>query len=800
VVVKFAAALGLLAAVCLGAGGEAADYARELSEAGLDPDACYHVRDIAFQKDDLRFYLNEGQLIFAKPVAGRRFAAVFTSDVPGGDAEVLLFPPHRSERLSLATFAKTPNLNEHFSAAVFLWTDGTGDELLKKVQELGKPLPEVGAALQSTLAELLRNMVRSYEVRLVQDRFSGTTETGFFYGALSGRTLGNFDVLFDGRGREGILVGQLVYRDNRQFFDVWTSFPPRRYRTGARQRPGPEISLKDVRIEATLEPPELAMKAVTRTRFTANRAVRALGFELSRRMKVTEARLDGVPVEVFTRDSLRANIARGENELVLIVAPQVLEPGKVYTLEFSHEGSVVTAAGNGVYFVGARTSWYPNRDAEFAPYELVFHHPRSLQLVATGEIASESVEGETRTVVHRTSSPIRFAGFNLGDYRSITGTRAGITVEVLANRRIEAALVPRPREVVVVPQSPFPTRPGQARRSEIMTIPMTPPAPDPASRQREIRDELGNALEFMTATFGPPPLKTLTVSPIPGVFGQGFPGLIYLSTLAYLNPADRPAGWRSESSQLFFSELLHAHEAAHQWWGNLVTSGSYQDDWLMEALANYTSLLVLEKRKGRRAMESVLESYRDNLLAEVDGHAVESAGPIVWGSRLFSSRNPSAWRIITYEKGSWILHMLRARLGDAAFLKMLGELVRGKRFQAVSTDEFRQLAAAHLPKGSADAQLEMFFDQWVYGTGIPSLRVNHKVTGKAPKLRITGRIQQSQAGEEFAALVPVEVQLPGRRTVTRWVHVNGDEGHFAIDVAQRPVRVTINPGFAVLAR
>src|SRR5205085_3994630 len=62
------------------------------------------------------------------------------------------------------------------------------------------------------------------------------------------------------------------------------------------------------------------------------------------------------------------------------------------------------------------------------------------------------------------------------------------------------------------------------------------------------------------------PLKTLTVSPIPGAFGQGFPGLLYLSTLAYLNTSDLPMPMRTESQKRFLSELLQAHETAHQWW------------------------------------------------------------------------------------------------------------------------------------------------------------------------------------------------------------------------------------------
>ncbi len=102
-------------------------------------------------------------------------------------------------------------------------------------------------------------------------------------------------------------------------------------------------------------------------------------------------------------------------------------------------------------------------------------------------------------------------------------------------------------------------------------------------------------LDFMTVQFGPPPLPYLAVTPIPGNFGQGFPGLVYLSTLAYLNPDQRPASLRDSSQETFFSELLEDHETAHQWWGNLVVPAGYQDEWLIESLANYSALLAARK-------------------------------------------------------------------------------------------------------------------------------------------------------------------------------------------------------------
>jgi aminopeptidase N len=307
-------------------------------------------------------------------------------------------------------------------------------------------------------------------------------------------------------------------------------------------------------------------------------------------------------------------------------------------------------------------------------------------------------------------------------------------------------------------------------------------------------------MEFMSANFGPPPLKTLTVAPIPGAFGQGFPGLLYLSTLAYMNPSDLPGSMRTESQKRFLSELLHAHEAAHQWWGNLVTSASYQDDWVMEALANYSALMVLEKRKGRRALEEVLDEYRDHLLSETpEKKTLESAGPIVWGARLNSSQTSASWRAIMYEKGAWIVHMLRVRMGDVAFLKMLNALAQRNRYQRVTTADFRVLAAEFLPPGSDDPKLENFFEQWVHGTGIPSLKLSHSVRGKAPRFRVQGSIAQSGVGEEFSITVPVEMQIRGKRPTVKWVRTSSDPATFSADLVQSPVKMQIDP-YAVLMK
>jgi aminopeptidase N len=110
------------------------------------------------------------------------------------------------------------------------------------------------------------------------------------------------------------------------------------------------------------------------------------------------------------------------------------------------------------------------------------------------------------------------------------------------------------------------------------------------------------------------------------------------------------------------------------------------------------------------------------------------------------------------------------------------------------------LAADFLPPGSEDPQLETFFEQWVYGTGIPSLKLAWSVKGQAPALRLVGTVTQSETDENFSALVPVEIQAARGQTVTEWVRTGGDPASFTVPLKQPPVKVSLDPHYAVLRR
>src|SRR5260370_5057047 len=439
--------------------GAAADMARQIAQNGLDPEDCYRVRDLTLTKEDVRLYFSEGHIIFGKPAGDAPISAVFVTSVQGGDAEILTLPPSKSERQSRASYTGSPNLSEHFKVAVLLFTDETYRDLVAQIRDNSskKKSPEMGLTLAPEWSAVTRNLAASFESRLVLDLLSGPRASrAFFFAAIGGNQLGNFDVIYDARAREQITIGKVGYRDTRAFFDVWTTFESRSVRSGTRPQPEREFDLSDFRIDAIVTPPDLRLAAVTRVKVKpASGSARVVAFDLSRQMRVTSASVDGQSAEVFETESMRSNLIRDRgNDLFLLIPAQALTPGREDEFEFHPEGAGIADAGNKVYAVGSRANCYPNQGLQFAKFDLTFRYPKELDLVSTGELVSDAEEGELRVTRRRASAPIRIAGFNLGMYDRTKIVRGGETVALCANRNLERARAPQPIHNYDVPPPP----------------------------------------------------------------------------------------------------------------------------------------------------------------------------------------------------------------------------------------------------------------------------------------------------------------------------------------------------------
>ena len=696
-------ALCLLTTVCLGSSPNqpskpsapvlASNLASALRQISLDPKHTWRVRDLELARGDLKIYLNEGVLSFFTPVNTHILAAVFTTQgVEEGDAELILLPPNRAERASLASFAKTPNLDEHFNSAIFFFTDNTAQELLDQINRAPvREAPDLAASFAISADPIAREIAGQLDVRLVEALLDQHRPSdGIFHGVIGGRTLGAFDISYDPMQAESIFVGRVLPSPGSKF-QLWTNF------RGRNQPPfvEPEPRVHSYRIDSTIHP-DLSMDVSASFKVKASEQDgRVIPLSLSPRLEVTSATLDGLPAEVFQHPSVRQT-QFGTSETFLLVAGSPLAPGMDHEIQLHYVGSVIRRTASGEYFVDERNSWYPVEGPVLASFDLTFHCPERLRLVSTGEPISEKVEGGYRTIHRKTITPEALAGFNLGDYIVKQEQHNSYSLEIDSPDTASATL------------SEDPTLPAQT----------------------------AGILDDYTRRWIPLPIHSLAVTPIAGYFGQGFPGLIYLSSVSFIKEQNRSAALRGSRFDAFFSELLLPHEIAHQWWGNIVRPAGYRADWITEAMANDSALDYIERTRGKEARDEILESYRQDLTKEKDGKPVESAGPLSFGERLIDTHGLATWLIILYEKGSWTMQMLRERLGRENFREMQLRLLSEFGQRPLSNEDFRQLASNFVPAGQPDKTLTSFFDTWVYGTGIPQLSLH--VNGRNGTLNVAG--------------------------------------------------------------
>ena len=780
--------------------GEAQERLDELLGVRLDASQCWRVRDVFLEREDFKFYFTDGYLILSKPYRGRDVAALFIAKASTDFGELVLIPPTTGERQSLARFTGETVLDERFRSALMLFTDDTADALRRQVEgsAAAKPDPTEGQALATRWTPVLKNILEGVAGRLMHDTLSeAPLKHGFFAAAIGGGRRGRFDVVVDPQLHEQVSIGQTAWRAERRFYEVWCQFPSRSVRSGRSQRMEGVGGLRNYSLDVNLLP-DLSMQVRADATFIPKRSgFRTFGLEISSRLEVSAIEVDGAPVDFLQMNAASASAsARRDNSLVFVVLPDELEQGQPVEVSVEYSGTVISRAGDNVYFVGNRANWYPRGEPGFTEFEMTFRHPAHLDLVATGKLIDESVDGQVRTARFHSTGPIRTAGFNLGRYAKTSREVDGYSIEVLANRSIEERLRPRSGPMIL-PDLAGPRRRGVLRPApQILIRPATVTVPDPAARIEELADSDAQAFAFFLERFGPPPTQQVIVSPIPAGFGQGFPGLVYAATLSYLSASDSPLDKMSETDRQFYLELLRPHEIAHQWWGNNVSIESGGDLWIMEALATYSSLLFLEERKGAAALHATLAAFRGHLLGRnQDGDVIDSAGPVSMGERLMMAKFPNAYRLILYEKGAWIFHMLRGVLGDEEFFGLMTELSRDFRLKELSTDQLREAAAARLPKDYPDRGLRDFFDQWVYATGVPELRVSFKHQGGA----IEGEIMQTGVPEHFVTPVTLRAIFESRDPVDLEVWTDGERTPFRIPSPNRPLRVEIDPNLTILA-
>ncbi|MBU6301664.1 MAG: HEAT repeat domain-containing protein [Verrucomicrobia bacterium] len=244
----------------------------------------------------------------------------------------------------------------------------------------------------------------------------------------------------------------------------------------------------------------------------------------------------------------------------------------------------------------------------------------------------------------------------------------------------------------------------------------------------------------------------------------------------------------AESGNLRTSHRLDAHEAAHQWFGDLVTCKDWSHLWLNEGFATYYTHLYDGKKSGEDEMRYQLFRDAEEILKGTDEK------PIVWRGYADPMEQ---FDYRAYPKGAWVLHMIRSQIGPDLFRKTIRTYLEKHRSGAVVTQDL-----ADVLETVTGRSWDEFFDQWVFHGGQPALRVAYAwdQTKKQAKLTIEQTHKVSEAVLLFDFPLPVRFvdQSGVAHEFTPRVHEVRED--FFFDLPSQPVMVRIDPELAVLAR
>lgn len=166
------------------------------------------------------------------------------------------------------------------------------------------------------------------------------------------------------------------------------------------------------------------------------------------------------------------------------------------------------------------------------------------------------------------------------------------------------------------------------------------------------------------------------------------------------------------------STHLVAHEIAHQWFGNCVTESDWPHLWLSEGFATYLTNLYIQKTEGDLAFKAQMAQDRSRVVRFYQQFKKPLVDTLT--TDLNALLNPNA-----YQKGAWILHMLRLQIGEEPFFKGLQAYFNTYQHGNASTEDFCKVMLAQV-EGEFKIDLRYFLDQWLYQSGHPIIAANFR--------------------------------------------------------------------------
>lgn len=738
----------------------AADFAtrvREIKALAPLPNQVASVSQLVLRRDAAELTLVAGTMYLLSPIGGRTVGAVFR-----GAGRIKLAPPHAVEQGALERGLGSGILEDSVTEVIMLFSDSTRAHLGGLTFGAG-PLPgDLAGAVHDFIGDLEGDGDRLNPAVLTS--LLNDAPDGFFVARLR-RAHGSPLLLFyDPAQVEAVQLfkpsGGLVRREK---WTGVTQFSPAVPLAGssAMWRFRHRMAVPRYQLEVWLTPtPGADLRFAARATFPVVAAEPAgpwLRFGLDPELLVDSARWS---------DGTIAQTSKAKDAFdAWVRAPRRLAAGDSLVLTLYYHGDLIDRYSDW-FFIDPGADWFPrNRQGQDAAmFDVTYHSPSWYPIASIGQQVDSTVDGKVLTTRWVTKRPTPFARFNLGLFETFHAQYEGAP----------------PLDVLMSDAAHRTMRDALADQGYMMAT--------QRNMSQVVAADVSNSLKWFTHAFGPPLDDHFYITEIPYFEGVSFPGLIDLSWSTFQNTATDG-----------FDEFFRAHEVAHQWWGNGVRPASYRDAWLSEGVSSFCGLWYLQSsKKDNKQYFQFLDSYAQNIKDN------RSAGPTWLGFRTIASagRRGYQYQALVYEKGAWMLHMLRVLMldlngaKDERFSAMMRDFHDTYAGRSATTSDFQAMVEKHI-----GMPMDWFFNQWVMGTELPTYHVAWKSEPTDDKrYRVRLRVTQEGVPADFQAWVLVSADLGQNRFANFRLKVNGSQSEYLSPVLPEPPKgVTFNALRSVLA-
>jgi hypothetical protein len=774
---------------------------RKLRDVTLGPS--FHFDNFTLTWDAATFHFEKGTLTFLNPVNGVVTGAVFV-----GDGHFNFKPATAFDARELNRRTGANEVNEEFTEAVFRFTGENRLKLLAGVGTQTEPAVEAAAAFNHWKERMRQRseVPVGFSQYLLQGETMDNVDADmlaaiynpqhpeFFNAYLHGRK--HKDLRFFLRTRVGALpqinspeeVGLINYDPTGMEDGVWyLAHLKSEYakQTASSREDRRLFATHRYKIETVIARNGHLFSTATISFEPLIAGERVLKFGLLPNLRVSRV------TDEQGRDIYFIQESRKQDGSFYAVLPEAPPLGAERSINVEYAGdNVLEQAGEGSFYVGARTSWYPNLNGfgERALYDLTFKVPHRYKVISVGTLQQESFDGDLAISHWITAKPVAVAGFNYGDYKKLD------IPDDITHYKISGYYL-----------SELPNNLRGNRALQSMA---------PKAMTKYALEQTRAQMQLCTFYFGKSPYEEIYVTEQPNFnFGQSWPNLVYLPISAYTDSTQRWMMFGQINSKFTgFVQEVTPHEVAHQWWGHAVGWASYHDQWLSEGFAEFSAGLFLQQAVGgdwRRDYIDFWERLRQRVLEKNNyGISANDAGPLWMGERLTSPRTERAYQNVTYPKGAYILQMLRSMMfeeKEKSFIAMMHDFVETHSDRPATTESFKAIAEKYMNKRmdlGGNGTLDWFFNEWVYGTQVPRYKFEYQLApADGGKVKLHMAVTQSDVDEHFAMLVPVSVDFGKGMVRLGEVAVIGNSTQSAdVLLPSQPKKVALNAYKEILER